>query len=246
MYKLSVIFLNLWFYCLAPFVLAGSLLIYTPFVAAVRVFSRRRAMYYFRKSINLYGRSVGLSTWPWIRIKVHNLPPPDGTPYVFVENHTSSFDPFVQGFLPYELVQAARGWALRLPVLGLVAKFAGYLDVDALSGEEMLKKADKLLEQGVSVVFFPEGTRHPGPEMGPFHSLAFRTALGNSVPIVPVIIRGIADKPRKGSLLMRPGKIDIYCLDVIKPDDYSGKSAAGLKKYIRKIMEKAITGYEEN
>jgi 1-acyl-sn-glycerol-3-phosphate acyltransferase len=66
------------------------------------------------------------------------------------------------------------------------------------------------------------------------------------VPIVPIIIRGIADKPRKGSLVMRPGKIDIYCLDVIYPDEYSGKSVAGLKKHVRKIMEKAIAGYEES
>jgi len=166
----------------------------------------------------------------------HNLPPVSESPYIFVENHTSSFDPFVQGFLPYELVQAARGWALSLPVLGLVAKFAGYLDVDAMPGEKLLQKAEKLIKDGVSVVFFPEGTRYVGEEMGPFHSTAFRVAVATENAIVPVIITGIEDKPKKGSLLMRPGRIDIYCLPTILPEEFKGLSHRSLKKLVREKM----------
>ena len=232
--------LNIWFYFWAPVVLLLSLIVYTPFVATVRVFSRRKAMFFFRRCINLYGKSVALTAWPWIRIKVYNLPRGKEAPYIFVENHTSSFDPFVQGFLPVELVQAARGWALSLPVLGLVAKFAGYLDVDALDAEEFMMNARKLLDEGVSIVFFPEGTRYPGPEMGPFHSTAFRLAAETGTPVVPVIISGISDKPRKGSLVMHPGIIEIYCLSPVFPEKNRKQSHMTLKKKIRRMMEDQI------
>ena len=219
----------------------GSLLLYTPFVAFIRIFKPSRTMFYFRKSINLYGKSVGLTAWPWIKIRVHNFPSLGSAPYIFIENHKSSFDPFVQGFLPYELVQAARGWALRLPVLGLVAKFAGYLDVDGMEGEVLIRKAEALLNSGVSVVFFPEGTRYTGDGMGPFYGTAFRVAVNTKKNIIPVIIKGIEDKPRKGSLLMSPGRIDIYCLDVITPEEYRDLSHLALKKMVRARMEEKIS-----
>ncbi|NOY75458.1 MAG: 1-acyl-sn-glycerol-3-phosphate acyltransferase, partial [Kiritimatiellaeota bacterium] len=206
----AIVTLNVWFYFWAPFVLAGSLLVYFPFVAAVRIFRPSETMRCFRRCINLYGVTVALTAWPWIRVRVSGMPPKDSAPYVFVENHTSSFDPFVQGFLPFELVQAARGWALGLPILGFLAKLAGYIDVDAMPPEEVMERSSSLLESGVSMVFFPEGTRRFQDEgLGPFHGTAFRVACANKVQIAPVVLIGIHDKPRKGSLFMRPGVIDI-------------------------------------
>ncbi len=245
---INVIFtftLNIWFYFWFPFVLLGSLIIYTPIVAFFRIFRPSRTMFYFRKSINLYGKSVGLTAFPWIKVRVHNLPPKEDVPYIFVENHTSSFDPFVQGFLPYELVQAARGWALSLPILGQVAKFAGYLDVDVMSGEELLEKSKKLIKERVSVVFFPEGTRYVAAEMGPFHSTAFRVAVATECAIVPVIIMGIEDKPKKGSLIMRPGRIDIYCLPVLLPEEFYGLSHRAAKKLVRGKMAEFLKHKKE-
>lgn len=229
--------LNIWFYFWAPFVLFFSLLIYTPYVAFFRIFQPAKTMFHFRKSINLYGKSVGLTAWPWIKIKLHNSPPGDGAPYIFVENHTSSFDPFLQGFLPFELVQAARDWALRLPVLGIVAKFAGYLDVNSLPGKKLVKSAENRIRNGISVVFFPEGTRYPYDNMGPFHSTAFRVAFETETAVVPVIIKGVDNKPKKGSLLMHPGRIDIYCLPVIDPKEFKATSHMALKKLVRNKME---------
>ena len=237
LYLISTLTLNIWFYFWTPFVLFFSLLLYTPFVAFFRIFKPSRTMFYFRKCINLYGKSVGYTAWPWIKVKLHNPPPTENSPYVFVENHTSSFDPFVQGFLPFELVQAARGWALKLPVLGFVARLGGYIDVDSLQGEELLKKAEIHLQNRISVVFFPEGTRHEG-KMGPFHTTAFKVAFETESPVVPVIITGISDKPRKGSFIMHPGRIDIYCLPPIKPEDYKDTSHMALKKMAREQMEK--------
>ena len=195
-------------------------------------------MHHFRRSINLYGRAVTLTAWPWIRLKFRNTPPLDGVPYIFVENHTSSFDPFVQGILPYEIIQSAKGWALRFPILGRFAKWAGYIDVDS-DGDKIVQKAKKLLNDKVTLVFFPEGTRNTDKTLRPFHSAAFRIAIETKTPIVPVIITGIADKPKKGSFIMHPGVIDIRCLEIIPPEKFKNKTPFVLKKEIREKMNHA-------
>lgn len=232
--------LNIWFYFWAPLVVLLCILIFVPFVSMVRIFNSKRVMYYFRRSINLYGKSVTLTGWPWIRVKLINAPSLKNVPYIFVENHTSSFDPFVQGVLPYELVQSARGWALRFPILGRFARWAGYIDVDNVDGDQLVEKAKILLQEKVSLVFFPEGTRSIDGSLGPFHSAAFRIAIETKTPIVPVIITGIADKPAKGSFIMHPGVINIRCLKTIKSEDFADKTPFALKKEVRIKMEKEM------
>ena len=232
--------LNIWFYFWAPFVLLTCLVTFVPFVAFVRIFSPARVMYYFRRSISFYGRAVTLTGWPWIRVKCHNAPEMRGIPYIFVENHASSFDPFVQAVWPYEVVQSARGWALKFPVLGRFARWAGYIDVDEDS-EGIVDKGKKLLKNKVSLVFFPEGTRSIDGDLGPFHGVAFRLAVETKIPLVPVIIDGIADKPAKGSLIMHPGVINIRCLDVIHPESFKDKTPFALKKEIKALMANEIS-----
>jgi 1-acyl-sn-glycerol-3-phosphate acyltransferase len=234
----AIFTLNVWFYFWAPFVLAASILLYVPFVTLVRIFRPDKTMRCFRRCINLYGKTVALTAWPWIRVRLSGVPDKDGAPYIFVENHTSSFDPFVQGFLPFELVQAARGWALSLPVLGFFARWAGYIDIDAVGRGEIIERSSGLLKSGVSIVFFPEGTRRSRKEgLGPFHGAAFRAACANDVPVVPVVLLGIDDKPRKGSLLMRPGLIEMICLPPLSGDPNSEKPHFDLKRRAREAIE---------
>lgn len=233
--------LNIWFYFWAPFVLATALIVFFPFVALVRVFSPNKTMRCFRRCINLYGKSVALTAWPWIRVRLEGVPAKDGGPYVFVENHTSSFDPFIQGFLPFELVQAARGWALTLPMLGFFARWAGYIDTDSTAPDEIMTHSSKLLKAGVSIVFFPEGTRRLRSEgLGPFHGTAFRVAGANNVPVVPVVLIGVDDKPHKGSLLMRPGVIKMIFLPPVQTDPDAMKPHFELKKRARAVIEEAL------
>jgi len=236
MNKLNVCFLNFWFYFWSPILLLFYLLVMCPWVALAGLVQPGKIMRRFRRAINNYGKTVVRTGWPWIKAELHNCPPEAEGPYILVENHISSFDPFVQGILPFEMVQTARGWALRFPVLGYFARWAGYLDVDNLLSEELLAKGRKLLDEGVSLIFFPEGTRHPDYQIGSFHGTAFRLALESNIPLLPVLLIGTDDKPCKGSFWMHPGKIDFICLDPIMPEDFAGKTAFNLKNEIRQLM----------
>jgi 1-acyl-sn-glycerol-3-phosphate acyltransferase len=46
------------------------------------------------------------------------------------------------------------------------------------------------LERGVPVIFFPEGTRSPDGQMGPFKDGAFRLALDSGAQIIPIAVCG--------------------------------------------------------
>lgn len=229
----NVFALNAWFYFWAPFVFVFCLVTLASVVACVRVFKPARVMYFFRRAISIYGRAVVLTAWPWIRVRLVNAPAADGGPYVFVENHASSFDPFIQTMLPYEVIQAARGWALRFLALGCFARWAGYIDVDS---DDVVEKAACMLAGGVSVVFFPEGTRGDGINLAPFHSAAFRAAHEAGAAIVPLVVRGISDKPAKGSLVMHPGVIEMKCLAPVGAEEVKGTKPFELKKNIRNTM----------
>jgi 1-acyl-sn-glycerol-3-phosphate acyltransferase len=58
----------------------------------------------------------------------------------------------------------------------------------------LLERSLKLLQQGVWIFFFPEGTRKvtlsAGEPLGPFKAGAFKLAIDAGVPIVPVTISG--------------------------------------------------------
>jgi len=234
---INIISLNLWFYFWAPFVLLANFLISTPIVICSRIFGHRNAMRVFRRSISIYGKSVYLTAWPWIKIKLLNSPPQDSNPYIFVENHTSAFDPFVQAVLPFEIVQFARNYALRFPILGKIAKWSGYIDVNGHSPENIIKIGKRLLSEKVSLIIFPEGTRHTNGVVGPFHTTAFKLALETGATLVPVVIKGIENKPPKGSFFFRPGIVEIKCLDPITLDEFQDMTPYKLKKYVRNIIK---------
>ena len=237
----NIILLNLQFYCLSPFVLLLSFLICLPRVLIVSLKGRRHTMYAIRRSISFYGRAVCLSAWPWIKIKLENVPDNSGIPYIFVENHLSAFDPFIQSVLPFELVQFARNYALDFPILWRIAKLAGYIDVNRQSAQKILENATNHIKEGTSLIFFPEGTRRPDGKTGAFHSTAFRVAIENKRPIVPVVLYGVEDKPKKGSFVFHPGVIRFICLDIIEPEKFKDKSPFILKKQIRELIK---THYE--
>jgi 1-acyl-sn-glycerol-3-phosphate acyltransferase len=67
----------------------------------------------------------------------------------------------------------------------------------------------------MSVLFFPEGTRSETSEMNLFQSGAFKLAISEKVPILPIAISGTRDAIPKGDWVM---KSTVFCiLTVLEP-----------------------------
>lgn len=238
--------LNIYFY--SSFLLSSATVIplLTLYVVALGLFSSRRAtMKRFRRAISRYGRVVLAIASPFARLRYHtpSTVDPDEA-YIFVCNHRSASDAYLMGVLPHELVQVVNVWPFRIPVLGIYAKWAGYLNIRMMPNEQFMEKAARLLREGVSVVFFPEGTRSVTREMGSFHGSAFRLALATRAPIVPLCISGSEMVPPKGSPLLHPGTVTINRLPAITWEQYSKLTPFALKNRVWKIMDQELARME--
>jgi 1-acyl-sn-glycerol-3-phosphate acyltransferase len=232
-------YLNLSFYTLFMAFSAVGIPALTLLVAVTSVLvSRRRTMRCFRRVISFYGKVVVLLAFPLVRVRHEfgsDIKPPG--PYIFVSNHRSLSDPVLMSFVPVEAVQVVSVWPLKIPVLGFYARLAGYLSINTMPSEEFFSRANKLLKDRVSIIFFPEGTRSGGREMGSFHSAAFRLFLESKVPIIPVCISGNEDIPRKGSLLLKEGSVGVRTLPPVLWVDHKDAKPYIIKNLVRERIQ---------
>jgi 1-acyl-sn-glycerol-3-phosphate acyltransferase len=234
--------LNLYFYTFFFLFSSIAIPVLTLYVAVTRLFlSHRETMKRFRRAISWYGKLITAIPYPFIRLRYENREKKNaGEPYIFVSNHRSASDAFLLCVLPHEVVQIVNVWPFRIPVLGLYAKFAGYLNIRMMSHEQFLEKAGALLSQGVSIAFFPEGTRSASSEMGSFHGAAFRLALASKASVVPLCISGNENIPPKGSLLLRPGTIRVRRLPAITWEEYRELNAYAFKNRVWNIIDQEL------
>ena len=235
--------LNVTFY---PLFLICSLVVIpvlAGYVALVALFgSRRRTLRQLRRAIGWYGTVVLHLSWPWIRIRTEDRRGHGAVgSAVYVCNHRSMSDPFLMACLYWmvesiEVVQVVNIWPFRIPVLGRMARLAGYLSVNEMEAEDFFRKSAEYLENGISIACFPEGTRSGGREMGQFHGSAFRLALRTGRPIVPVCIVGNERIPARGSLILRPGTIRLRLLPALTRDDYGDVTPFQLKNRVWELI----------
>lgn len=246
MATVRLVLLNLYFYTV--FLALSSLVIpaLAVLVAVWRIFhSHRSTMRRFRRAISLYGTLVTRIAFPVIRLRYEDRGGGDGREgAIFVANHRSASDAFLMCVLPVELVQVVNTWPFRIPVLGFFAKWSGYLNVKRMEPEEFFDRAGRLLREGVSVVFFPEGTRSGSRTLGNFHGSAFRLALQERAPIVPLCISGTENIPRKGTLTLRPGTVRVRRLPALRWEEFSGLTAYALKNRVKSIIQKELDRME--
>lgn len=200
----------------------------------------------FHRYMSLYGRVVSWLPFPIVRVHCDAGAGDNGPgPFIFVCNHRSAVDAFLMSYIPYEFVQVVNIWPFRIPVLGVYAKLAGYLNINVISHETFFQQSLQLLKDGVSIIFFPEGTRSVNREMGNFHSAAFRLSLQAKVPVVPFCISGTEQILPKGSRLLRPGVVRLHMLPAIKWKDVKDLNAYSFKNMVRGIIHNELAVMEQ-
>lgn len=112
--------------------------------------------------------------------------------YVFLANHFSYLDVAMMGFIPGDVLFVGKASIRKAPLFGYYFKNLHIaVDRDRLkSRAETMRRAGEALDQGSSIVLFPEGgiyTQHP-PRMIPFKNGAFRLAMDKQIQIIPVTL----------------------------------------------------------
>jgi 1-acyl-sn-glycerol-3-phosphate acyltransferase len=114
---------------------------------------------------------------------------------IYVSNHLSQLDILVLGsYLPGDYRWLAKSSLFKIPFLGWHLTLSGHVPV--YRGEQRDKNAalaariHRVVEQGASILFFPEGTRSRDGNLKGFRLGAFMAAVRESLPIVPLVVRG--------------------------------------------------------
>ena len=117
--------------------------------------------------------------------------------YVFVANHQGPVDIFlIYGYLGRNFKWMMKKALRKMPLVGVACEKARHIFVDK-SGPKAIKetidKACATLQNGTSLVVFPEGSRTFTGHMGLFRKGAFQLADDLQLPVVPVTIDGSFD-----------------------------------------------------
>lgn len=126
--------------------------------------------------------------------------------YIFCPNHFSYLDIGAMGLNPINAIFVGKNDMEKIPLFGFMYRKL-HITVDRSklkSRVNTLKKSMKAIDEGKSLVIFPEGgiiTKHP-PRMTPFKDGAFRTAIEKQIPVVPVSI--------PNNWIILPDKVPMY------------------------------------
>ena len=167
-----------------------------------------------------------------------------GKTYIFVSNHQSIYDiPVVFATLPYQLRIIAKESLGTFPFLGWHLRRTGHLLVDRRKPDRagILRRWRALVEQGLSLVIFPEGTRSETGHVGIFKAGSFLLAIEAQLPIVPVSVDGTRRVMRKGRLMTCPGHATLVVHAPIETASLQVSDARSLAKRVREVVSSATT-----
>jgi len=122
--------------------------------------------------------------------------------YVVVSNHQSLADIVLMYKTKMQFKWVAKDVLFKIPILGWNMRLARHIRLkrgNLSSIKRVYKEAGGWLRKKVSVVFFPEGTRSDNDGIGEFQNGAFKLAIKEKVPILPVLIEGTRNAIPKGS-----------------------------------------------
>ncbi|MBI3314262.1 MAG: 1-acyl-sn-glycerol-3-phosphate acyltransferase [Candidatus Omnitrophica bacterium] len=165
-----------------------------------------------------------------------------GKHYVVIANHQSLLDILVVlAGLDLQFKFLAKKELFSIPFLGWHMKNAGYIPLERGnrdSARTAMGMAHQHIQRGVSVLFFPEGTRSLDGEIHVFKPGAFRLAQSEGVEILPVVIDGTGDAlPKHSWYLEKKTRFRLY---IGKPVPIGSGDANAPVKVMESVRKKMI------
>lgn len=178
-----------------------------------------------------------------VRVEVvgrENLQP--GRNYIFMSNHVSNLDPPVLiPVIPGRCSVLVKKELFRIPILGTGMRVADLVPVDRSDREaaiESVHAAVRVLQQGLHMIVYPEGTRSTDGRLLPFKKGPFHLAMESGTPVIPVTMLGTFESWPKGRFGVRPGTATVVFHGPIDPRSYLDRDL--LMNAVRESMTSAL------
>ncbi|MFN7750608.1 MAG: lysophospholipid acyltransferase family protein [Cyclobacteriaceae bacterium] len=166
--------------------------------------------------------------------------------YVFCPNHFSYLDIPAMGLNPVNAIFVGKSAMEKIPLFGFMyRKLHITFDRSSLISKfNTFKQSVEALEQGKSLVIFPEGgmVTHHAPRMGRFKDGAFRAAIEKQIPIVPVTIpNNWIILPDASTLRLHRGLVKVIFHRPIATEGLTLADVDKLKKTVFNVIDQQLT-----
>ena len=176
-----------------------------------------------------------------IRYQVHgqeNLPVGETSPAILLVKHQSTYETFLMpAIMPHPLAYVFKKELLYVPFFGWSIGSLDMIHIDrsqrAKAFAKVVEQGQALLDKGVWVIMFPEGTRIPRGERGSYKTGGTRLAIATGAPVIPIAVTSAKCWPRK-AFIKTPGVVDV---SIGKPIPSVGRDAEELMREVETWIE---------
>lgn len=194
----------------------------------------------------------------WVMLKVYNRLSVRGlekalsvpSPVIIAANHCSNLDPIVMGAVfPRRLRYLAKSQLFTFPPFGLAIRALGAVpakreDLQGAAGS--LKFLLERIQEGESVLLFPEGQRSRDGKLKPLEGGVGLLAARTGAPVVPAYVHGTFEALPPDSARYMPEKIILSFGEPIIVEKISeGGSSKDLRQAVTVKLENALRKLEE-
>ena len=166
--------------------------------------------------------------------------------YIIVCNHESQYDILlIYGWLNLDVRWVMKKELRKIPGIGIGCEKVGHIIVDRKDPEQAraaINDALQVLGNDIGILFFPEGTRSRDGRLLPFKKGAFRVAIEQQVPLLPMTVIGTRDVLSAKSMRLFPGRVKLV---IHPPIDTSGMDLQSIRELMdqaRAVIESARLG----
>lgn len=193
------------------------------------------------------------TAWGWLLCRLNFTPvrvvgranAAPGQAYVLLANHRSYFDILAfYGHWPRQFRWVMKAELRRTPFLGWSTAVLGNLFIDRhdrARAMAQLRRARPLLDQGISVLVFPEGTRSPTGRMLPLRKGGIVLAVDAGLPILPVSISGTRAILPPDTLALLPGRVTIT---IHPPIPTTGVGPSDIDALADRVRDAIVSGLQ--
>ncbi|HBV16860.1 MMPL family transporter [Chryseobacterium carnipullorum] len=184
-----------------------------------------------------------LYTTPFVRKRVIKNPSEDfSKPAVIIANHTSFLDTLAISMATHKIIYLVNDWVYESPVFGKLVRALGFYPVSQ-GIENGMEKLKEKIDQGYSLVVFPEAERSYTNDVKRFHKGAFYLAEQFGLDILPLYIHGNSEVLPKGDFIIYDGSITVKVGERIRKEDLSfGQNYSERTKKINAYFRQKFAG----
>lgn len=185
-----------------------------------------------------------ISLNPYWKISVAGLENIDrNRTYVIVANHQSLADIVIVYKIKTQFKWVVKEGVFRVPLIGWCLALAKHIKLERgkfSSIKKIYREAAEWLRSGMSVLFFPEGTRSDTNDMKDFQNGAFKLAIKERVPVLPISIQGTGDAIPRGSWLFTAEiPVNIKVLPAVDTEQFKPADFSALRDLVRSRLAAA-------